>query len=416
MNGPAISYFKDLFGKSQFILYSLFIEKISFFIFFIIIARLFSADTYGFVISVFAFVNILIPLSDLGLPFYIHRETAADGAGLEAKISNSLSLKFYLFIPYFFVVAVYFYFTNAPSILPFIIISTAIYLFSINHLLYRILYAKNLYKTVFKFYLFGRGILLAVSVGGFLFGLSINFILLAVLISSGLEFILLLTNLLTQRNSFKIKLIPDFKILSDILKSSTPMGIGLFFVLIYDRIDILFIENILGAASAGIYAAAYSIYKLPHAVIGAVLTPVYTNFSKNFGENKFIQRKSFYNIFLFFVIGSILSGSIIYLFSEEIIFITFGNDFSQSGKVLQLLLFSLPFILLNNLTGVTLNSMRLEKKGFITVASGAAINIVIIIFIINRFGIYGAAAATIITEAFIFLFQYYFIIRSQNLK
>ena len=410
------SYFKKLFQKSQFIFYSLFIEKFAFFVFFIIIARLFSADIYGFIISIFAFVNILIPLFDLGLPFYIHRERASNNPLISEKISNGLILKFYLFIPYIIAVTLYYFFTDSASFIPFAVISIAIYLFSLNHFLYRILYGKNLYKTVFIFYSFGRGILLGFAALGYFFDFSLNVILTAVLVSSTIEFILLFKKIFDEEPLLNLRAIPDFKVLSDVLKSSTPMGIGLFFVLIYDRIDIIFIENYIGAASAGFYAAAYSIYKLPHALFGVILTPIYTDFSKMFGEKKFIPKKSFYNNFLFFILGSILSGMIIYFFSEEIIHITFGNEFVQSGKVLQLLLFSLPFILLNNLTGVTLNSMRLEKKGFITVASGAAINIIIIIFIIDRFGIYGAAAATIITEAFIFLFQYYFIIRSQNLK
>jgi O-antigen/teichoic acid export membrane protein len=64
----------------------------------------------------------------------------------------------------------------------------------------------------------------------------------------------------------------DYSVLKKILYSSVPIGIGIIFVLVYDRIDILIIERFLSFEAVAVYSIAYSLYKIPTIISGVILT------------------------------------------------------------------------------------------------------------------------------------------------
>ena len=89
----------------------------------------------------------------------------------------------------------------------------------------------------------------------------------------------------------------------------------------------------------------------------------------------------------------------------------FGEKYYQSAPILKLLIFSIPFLCLNNLTGVTLNSIRKEKLAFESAVIASLFNLLLNLALLNIIGLEGAIISTILTELLIFVIQVIYIIR-----
>jgi O-antigen/teichoic acid export membrane protein len=235
----------------------------------------------------------------------------------------------------------------------------------------------------------------------------------AFFISALTEFILL-SVLLKQKEDYSFRISLKGDILKRIFASSFPMGLGIFFVVVYDRIDILLIQNIIGLESVSFYAVAYSFYKIPYLIGAVFLTPLYTDFSVEFELKKKIGYDKIKKLGLVLVIFSILSILIYFFLSDFLIENIYGKKYLLSSEILKLLVIALPFLFLNNLTGVTLNSIKKEIYAFFSTTSGCVFNIILNILLLKIIGIAGAVVATIMTELLVFLIQIFYLMKTKS--
>ena len=192
------------------------------------------------------------------------------------------------------------------------------------------------------------------------------------------------------------------------------MGLGVFFVMLYDRIDILLMHKLIGTSAVSIYSVAYSFYKLPQIFSGAVLVPLYTDYSKKFVQNgnlKITDLKNPASVLLFSAIIIIL---VCIIASKFFILLLYGDAYIASSSFLLLLLIALPGLFFNNFTGVILNSIKLEKIAMYSALIGLILNIIINYYYLKSMGIYAAIIATIITEYSILTIQVLFIVKSKR--
>jgi len=85
----------------------------------------------------------------------------------------------------------------------------------------------------------------------------------------------------------------------------------------------------------------------------------------------------------------------------------YGKSYNPGILVFQIAIWSIIFNSLSSIYGSALNACDQQKKSLIGVASGAVLNIILNLFLIPPFGIYGAAAAVVITQVWIFLYMYF---------
>src|ERR1035437_6834524 len=100
-------FIQKILTESQYVLYINLIEKIVFFIFFLILARELDKSAYGLIATVFAFCNLSGSLFDLGFGFYFQRES--DSKDNKSEMESAISFRFFLLIFFALVVFVYFY-------------------------------------------------------------------------------------------------------------------------------------------------------------------------------------------------------------------------------------------------------------------------------------------------------------------
>lgn len=88
---------KSYFVQGKYIFFYNILERLTFFAFYISIARYVDKELYGLIVSVSAFTNIIASIFDLGLPFFIQRESATNSISRQTLL-NILSLKIILMI------------------------------------------------------------------------------------------------------------------------------------------------------------------------------------------------------------------------------------------------------------------------------------------------------------------------------
>ncbi len=400
---------QNIFRRGKFQFLSSLIEKTTFLILYLYIAKNFTRHEFGLVVLSFTFFNILSSFSDLGLPAYCQRE-AARIETMGNKLAGLLKIKVILLIPFLLTGLILRREDLAYSGL-IIVAGLFVYISSVNDIFVKYLYGKNKFGLAFSLLFYSR----LIFYFSILFALILNIrydLLIAVLaISSIINLIFLLNQ--SSIKSAGVSGDLGYYDLKNILKSSLPLWLGSIFVWCYNKLDLLLIQAFLGTASVAYYAAAYSIYQFPQILFGLVLSPLYTDLSAQYGKREICSYHEIIkkNSMMFFIIFSLV---LIYLISPgRIITIIFGSGYSNTGPVLRILSLALIPLFLNNITGIILNSAGREKLQMAGTFTGLIINLVLNLFLLPKISIIASAIATVATESVVFTIQLYYIIKKK---
>lgn len=405
------NYLLRLLARGQYVFYTSLLEKSIYFIIFIFLARKYSTEEYGAFISVFVLGNILAALFELGFSNYFQRSAASD---ISKSAEDFNSVVTFRLITYLIILIIsYLYYASSPTDFKLVIIViTSIYIFNTSWVLIKIFYGINRYSLTFNIIIISRFILIISSAILLNLDVSITLVSLSFLITSVSEFILLAIHL-SRLKLFNFNLKIDFKALRRIFLSSVPMGLGMFFVIVYDRMDVLLVQNIISNEAVSYYTVAYSIYKIPQLFIGIILTPLFNDLSNEFELSKKLNFRNLKYLGILLVLFSLISIVVFYLLTDVIIELIYGIKYLSSSYILKPIILALPFLFLNNLTGVILNSIRKEKLAFNSAVFAALFNIIFNIVLLNIIGLPGVIISTILTELLIFLIQLNYLLKFQ---
>lgn len=391
----------QILSKSRFIFFTNVLEKLVFFIFFLILARQLDKSPYGLLVTTFVFTNIINSLFELGFPSYVQREAYTNQ--INAEISALVTLKIIAAIVFSTILIIYLHLYLEISLIILTVIGALVYLHGFNAILISYLYGRSRYKRGFYSFLISRLFFLITALYFLITGTGDYQVLLVLFASVILHFILLLNN--TAKEGLRISVKFDWSLIKTLIGRSLPFGIGGIFVLMYDKVDIILLERFINVESVAIYAVAYSFYKLPQMLSIIILTPVYTDFSLSFKENNGIKKTEIYSVTIILLSVSFLSIILIYLFGESILKILYGSKYSVSVSYLKALILALPALYFNNFTGVISNSVHKENIPMVVCGIGLLFNITFNIIGIILYGIWGAVCATIFTEYSVFVIQ-----------
>lgn len=181
------------------------------------------------------------------------------------------------------------------------------------------------------------------------------------------------------------------------LLDSWPLMFASASVLIYSRIDQIMINHIIDQTSVGIYDIAVRLaenwYMFPSIIVGS-LYPAIINagkISKKHHDNRLIKLYAllFYTSLFFILPVSILSGYIINLF--------YGERFIQAAQVLRIYIWSGVGVSIGIIVNQYLIAQGYTKISFLLNFVNMAINVILNIILIPRYGLTGAAFATLIS-------------------
>ena len=185
---------------------------------------------------------------------------------------------------------------------------------------------------------------------------------------------------------------------SELLKHSWPLALSGVVISIYMKIDQVMIKEILGKTSVGHYAAAVKIseawYFVP-VVINSSLFPAIINAKKRSRKEFHDRLKILYSFMLWSAVAISIPTTI---YSKYIINLLYKEQFDQASTVLMIHIWAGVLVSLGVVTSSIVISNNKQKNALIATSIGAISNIILNFFMIPRFGIIGAAFATIISQ------------------
>ena len=372
-------------------------------------ARYLGAADYGIISFALAFTAIFAILADIGLSYLMMREVARDKSLASKYILNISVMKIVLVSITFGLIALTVNLMGYPHQTIYIVYIIGLYVIfnSFNGMFYSVFQAHERMEyisiaQVLNAVLILAGIILAVkqafSVASFGW---IYFLATAVT---------LVYCLVIMRWKFPsaLRLAPrriemDWGLCKQILKQAWPFALTSIFVMIYYYISTVMLSKIKGDEVVGWYNAAFRHMQLPlvlTTVFNTAIFPVMAQFSVS---SRASLEFTYQRYFKYMLLLGIPIGVGTTLVSDQFILLIFGKGYEPAIITLQILIWSVVFILLGGVFGRLIESLNKQVIATVITGIGALLNVVLNLLLIPKYGYTGAAASMVATE-FVVLF------------
>jgi O-antigen/teichoic acid export membrane protein len=186
-------------------------------------------------------------------------------------------------------------------------------------------------------------------------------------------------------------------IATSLLKDSWPLALSGIVVMIYMRIDQIMIKNMMSIEAVGYYSVAVRLseawYFIPVTLCNSIFPAIVNakNVSLEFYNNR---MQKLYDLLTWLAIGIAVPVTI---FSDQIIQLLFGSEFSQASPVLTIYIWAGVAVFLGVASSQYLINENLTKLSFYRTFSGMVLNVALNLYLIPLYGIAGAAIATLVS-------------------
>lgn len=182
-----------------------------------------------------------------------------------------------------------------------------------------------------------------------------------------------------------------------LLADSWPLIFSGIVISIYMKIDQIMIQEYLGSWQVGQYAAGVRLcdaWLFITVIITNSLFPAIVN-AKAQSDELFHDRMI--ALYKFLILIAVSISIITFLLSEHLIMWTFGDQYKNSVAVLQIYIWSIIFVFMNNASWKWYIAENLQRIAMVRLSLGAVANVVLNMIFIPKYGIEGAAYATLIS-------------------
>ena len=195
---------------------------------------------------------------------------------------------------------------------------------------------------------------------------------------------------------------------SNLWQEALTLGLVLFLIQFYFRIDTIMLGLLSSNSEVGLYSVAFNLMEGTFFIPSIVMAAIFPGLS---------QTKQFLNYFrkglLLLSLTGILCGGAVFLLAEIIIKNFFAQEFQGSGEVLKILALAIPIIFWGYLMTQSLVALDHNRIYLAITAFAVLLNILLNYWLIPEYGAEGAAIATVITEALIPLSCFLMILKHQ---
>jgi PST family polysaccharide transporter len=186
-----------------------------------------------------------------------------------------------------------------------------------------------------------------------------------------------------------------------LLQDSWSLMLSGIAILIYMKIDLIMLSELAGEKAVGIYSAATRLsevwYFIPMAIVASASPAIIA--AKQIDQKMYYQQmQRLFNNMTFLALS--LTVPISFL-STTLVTSLFGNNYLESGVVLQIHIWSSIFVFLGVAQTPWDLAEELQKLAFVKTLIGAFINVLLNLFLIPQSGAMGAAIATLLSYAIV---------------
>jgi O-antigen/teichoic acid export membrane protein len=185
----------------------------------------------------------------------------------------------------------------------------------------------------------------------------------------------------------------------DLQAAALPLGFFMIALNLYSYIDSVILGVISTNAETGLYGASYRVYEgLTYApsILAAVLSP---RLSYLFVHDRPAHRRLLGRALLGSVLLGIVLGGIAVWAARPLLVTLFGPDYAPAVRPLQILAGGALFVFGTWILHAAAISTNLDRRLLLTTVVGLSANVILNLIFIPRWGISGAAWATVAAEA-----------------
>ena len=194
---------------------------------------------------------------------------------------------------------------------------------------------------------------------------------------------------------------PDKEGLRRLIQEGFPLALTALSWIVYFKIDVLMIGNLLDRTQSGYYEVAYKILELTFLIPNVIMSVYFRELVLKQGTEEAIR--TFWKGAFFLLVPSLAVLLISQLIVPHAVDLFLRPDQKIVASVFSILAWSIPVCYLGHLTTQMLVVQGRRKTYLAIMLSGALINVLLNYYLIPEFLMDGAAYATLITEGFILI-------------
>ena len=195
--------------------------------------------------------------------------------------------------------------------------------------------------------------------------------------------------------------LPDREGLRRLIQEGFPLALTALSWIVYFKIDVLMIGNLLDRTQSGYYEVAYKILELTFLIPNVIMSVYFRELVLKQGTEEAVR--TFWKGAFFLLVPSLAVLLISQLIVPHAVDLFLRPDQKIVASVFSILAWSIPVCYLGHLTTQMLVVQGRRKTYLAIMLSGALINVLLNYYLIPEFLMDGAAYATLITEGFILI-------------
>ncbi len=395
--------FQRIFKNSLFITTGLLADGFILFLVFVLNARYLGVEEFGSFVFIVTIINVFQIFANGGMVNITIREIARTKEQTQNILSATLTLAMLILSGLFIII-----YLGMVFFQPYPHLQTTIYMLGIAAL---VTVHATIHAAVLRAYenmgrvavtaLTHKLSLLAFVFIAIRFDLGMEGIAFAYLLASLLNWLIFfaLVRIFYTRTSWRI----DLGYWKFLIKEALPLGIGLVLRRITIHTDTFLLAFLSTVTAVGLFNSAYRVTQMLEVAILAlcgVLFPVFSRLAKQSPQE---FQHLFSNSLRLFIILSTPLAIWLLLVSQELIIIVYGQAYREAGQVLAVLGVTLFFLMPGALFFSVFSALNRQRLFLLLTMVGFVVNVSLDILLIPFFDYLGAAIATFMTEATMFI-------------
>lgn len=366
------------------------------------VIRYLGPEKFGILSLILTILSIFSVFSSWGIRGILVKKLAESQSNTSIILFNSffITISFSLLFLIIFIIFTYFYSTSIEEdIFLLFFISSFALLFTFNEVISAYFESKINIKPITKIVVFANLLISAIKIIFLINESPLIYFVILIPVES-LVIALFSVYVITKKiNIFRFIKI-DFKILKNFVYLGLPLAFASLVNILNMRIDQFMIINLLDFSQLGIYSAGVRISELFFIIPTALTASYFPKYVRAHSSKEYDLLKEMTSVLFIY---SILSFIFVYFFGSLFINILFGNEYLKSAEILKILIFSTFFISFSLVNGKWLLKYEKTKIILYRVMISSLVNIILNYFLINLYGLNGAAYATIISYFVLFM-------------
>ena len=200
-----------------------------------------------------------------------------------------------------------------------------------------------------------------------------------------------------------------------LLNQAWPLIMSGIIIMMYMRLDQIMIGEMLGEKWVGLYSVSTRFTELWYFIPTIFATSFFPKLIENFNIDKKKYSAICLKMFKLLFIISFFIAFFFSFFSKFIINFLYGKEYLMSVFALQISIWTGIFVFWGVAAGNMLVIENLNKHNLIKSIQGLSINIILNLILIPKYGINGAAIATLISQIYASYIYYFFFKKTRHI-